>query len=700
MAVLGKIRQKTGLLIFLIALALILFLVQDAFQNGFFGSNANNIGTVNGTDIDAQEFMRKVAQVEKQNQNTTNTQAINSVWEQEVRNILLGEEIEKLGLGIADDQVINEIKKNPYFSQNPQFLNAAGQFDENKFKEFVKSIKNDPNQDRWLEWKNFENEVVTSSVQNMYYNMLKGGVYTTKAEGQFKYVAENRKVDFDYVTVPYTTINDDEVKVSDDEIIAFMKKTPKKFKSENTRSIEYVLFDNKPSDADEKDMEKAMNDVMFGKVEFNSKTNTNDTIAPFKDITNVAEYVNKNSDIKFDSTYVTKKDLPLEFQEQLFNLSTGEVFGPYANNGYQNVSKMVGRKSNASAKASHILIAYAGAPQASVTRTKDEAQALANELLAKAKANPDDFGKLALENSDDPGSKNNNGEYDNIAPGQMVPQFNDFVFNNAPGTIGLVETDYGFHVIKVMQKYDAVLLATVAKRVEPSEATIDANYSKAVKFEADAAGKDLAELAKTVNANVVPSTNFKVTDEYIAGLGAQRAIVLWAFNEDTEVGDVKRFEVPQGYVIAKMTTKNDTGLLSVDIARQSVGVTLMNEKKAVKIHEKMKGNSLEEVAKATGGSVIPATDVILANSAIPNVGQEPKVVGTAFNLASGKVSGLIDGNTGVFMIKAKAVKNETAAPNYNSQVAQENMQQQNSAQMRAYQALKEKANIEDNRGKM
>ena len=111
MAVLGKIRQKTGLLIFLIALALILFLVQDAFQNGFFGSNANNIGTVNGTDIDAQEFMRKVAQVEKQNQNTTNTQAINSVWEQEVRNILLGEEIEKLGLGIADDQVINEIKK-------------------------------------------------------------------------------------------------------------------------------------------------------------------------------------------------------------------------------------------------------------------------------------------------------------------------------------------------------------------------------------------------------------------------------------------------------------------------------------------------------------------------------------------------------------------------------------------------------------
>jgi peptidyl-prolyl cis-trans isomerase D len=699
MAVLGKIRQRSILLIGVIGFCLFAFVIGDVVQNGSFGINSNNIGSVNGTDIDAQQFMQKVAQLEQQNQNTTNAQAMNNVWEQEIRNIILGEQIEKAGLGIANDQLINEIKKNPYFSQNPQFLNEAGQFDENKFREFVKSIQNDPNQDRWNEWKNFENEVAKTSIQQLYYNLIKGGVYTTQAEGKFKYVADNRKVDFEYVTVPYNTINDDEVKVSDDEIIAYMKKYPKRYKSDNTRSIEYVLFENKPSEADEKEMQSAIDKVMFGTVEFNNKTNANDTIPAFKDVVNVAEYVNNNSDIKFDSTYLAKSELPLDYQEQLFNLSKGEVFGPYSFNGHQCVSKMLDRKPNASVKASHVLISYADASRSSSTRTKEEAQTLANEILAKAKANPADFGKLAEEFSDDPGSKTKGGEYDNIMPGQMVPQFNDFIFDNAVGTIGLVETDFGFHVIKVNDKYEAVLMATIAQKVEPSEATIDANYTKASKFEKAVSSKDFAETAKADNLTATPVANLKATDEYVGALGTQRPIVLWAFNEDTNVGDVKRFDVSQGFVVAKVTNKNETGLLAIDVARESVGSILRNEKKAVKIREKMKGETLEEVAKVTGGSVILASNVTIGTSVIPNIGRETKVVGTAFNLASGKTSDLIDGTTGVYKIRTKKVTDEPQIANFKTQTSQEMLQQQNAAQMRVYQALKDKADIEDNRVK-
>lgn len=701
MAVLGKIRQRSILLIGVIGFCLFAFVIGDVVQNGSFGINSNNVGSVNGTDIDAQQFMQKVAQLEQQNKNTTNAQAMNSIWEQEVRNIILGEQIEKTGLAIADDQLINEIKKNPYFSQNPQFLNEAGTFDENKFREFVKSIQNDPNQDRWNEWKNFENEIAKTSVQQMYYNLIKGGVYTTQAEGKFKYVGENRKVNFDYVTVPYSTINDDEVKVSDDEIIAYMKKHPKRYKSENTRSVEYVLFENKPSEADEKAMQKAMDKVMFGTVEFNNKTNSNDTIPAFKDVKEdrIAEYVNKNSDIKFDSTYLAKSELPLDYQEQLFNLSQGEVFGPYSFNGSQCVSRMLDRKANASVKASHILISYKDASRSSATRTKEEAQALANDLLAKVKANPSDFAKLAEENSDDPGSKTKGGEYDNIMPGQMVPQFNDFIFDNAVGTIGLVETDFGFHVIKVNAKYESVLLATIAQKVEPSEATIDANYTKASKFEATVSSKDFAETAKAENLTSNPATNLKATDEYLGSLGAQRQIVLWAFSGDTNVGDVKRFDVPQGFVVAKVTNKNETGLLSIDVARESVGSILRSEKKAVKIREKMKGATLEEVAKSTGGSVILASNVALGSALIPNIGRETKVVGTAFNLQSGKTSDLIDGSMGVYKIRTREIINEPAVNNYKTQTTQEMQQQQNAAQMRVYQALKDKADIEDNRVK-
>ena len=683
MAVLSKIRQRTGLLIIVIGFCLLAFLVGDAFQSGTFGSDANEIGSVNGTDIPTQEFLQKVAMAEKQGQGISNTQAFNSTWEQEVRSIILSEEFEKLGLKVGDEQFINVIKQNPNFAQNPQFLNAAGLFDENKFKEFLKSIKNAPNQEQWLQWKAFEGNIEKYTVEQMYNTMIKSGVYTTKAEGKLAYKLEADKVDFDYVMVPFSSINDDQVKVTDAEIIDFMKKSPKKYKSDNTTSIDFVLFENKPSKEDELAMSSKINEL---KTKFDS-------------VSNVGKFVNENSDIKFDSTYLAKKDLPLEFQEQLFNLPAGSVFGPYVHNGHQCLSRMISRKANATAKASHILLAYKGAPQSAATRTKEEAQALANSLLAQAKANPDGFGMLAMTNSDDPGSKNNGGEYDNITPGQMVPQFNDYVFNNPVGSIGVVETDFGFHVIKVSGKNDAVLMGTVAQKIQPSDATIDATYTKASQFESDALeNKDFAALAKKSGVEVVNANNIKAFDEYVQGLGSQREIVRWSFSSDTDINSVKRFETTQGFVIAKLKDKNETGLLPIELAKQSVEPLLKNKKKAELIKKKMNGNTLESVAKSSGASVLPATGVSLKTPVIPNIGSEPKVVGKAFNLASGKTSEIIEGNAGMYMIKGKSVIKAADLPSYTTYINQDRTQNQSYSVSKAYTALKDKAEIKDNRG--
>jgi peptidyl-prolyl cis-trans isomerase D len=682
MAVLSKIRQRSFFLIIIIALALFSFVLADVIQSGTFGTSANKVGSINGTDIEAQEFMQNVAMIEKQGQGTSTTQAMNNAWEQEVRKIILSEEFNKLGLKVGAEQLINVIKQNPNLAQNPQFLNAAGLFDENKFKEFLKGIKNAPDQTQWLQWKEFEKNIEKYAVEQMYNTMIKSGVYTTKAEGKFQHKLENEKVDFDYVTVAFSTVNDDQVKVTDAEIIDFMKKSPKKYKSDNTTSIDFVLVENKPSKEDEQAMLSTIGDV---KVKFDS-------------VANVGEFVNMNSDIKFDSTYVTKKDLPIDYQEELFNLPVGGVYGPYVFNGHQCVSRMVAKKSNASAKASHILIAYQGAPQSTATRTKEEAQALANNLLAQAKANPGNFGMLAMTNSDDPGSKNNGGEYDNITPGQMVPQFNDFVFNNAVGTMGVVETDYGFHVIRVMDKYNSVLLGTVALKIQPSDATVDLIYTKASKLEADATeNDDFAAVAKKANLEVVVASNLKGSDEYVQGIGSQREIVRWSFNKDTNIGDVRRFEVPQGFVIAKLKDKNETGLLPIEIAKQQVEPIIRNQKKAEIIKKKMNGNSLEEVAKASGATVQLATGVTLKSPIIPNIGNESKVVGKAFGLAAGKTSEVIEGSTGMFIIRTKAVTKATEIPSYESYITQDRTQNRSYAISMSYIALKEKAEIKDNR---
>ncbi len=699
MAVLSKIRQRSFFLIVIIALALFSFVLADVIKSGTFGSSANSVGSINGTDISAQEFMQQVAMMEKQGQGMSNTQAMNTAWEQKVRSIILGEEFEKLGLKIGSEQLINVIKQNPNFAQNQQFLNAAGQFDENKFKEYIKSLKNAPNQEQWLQWKDFEKNIETYAVEQMYNTMIKSAVITTKSEGKFAYQMEANKADFDYVTVAFSTINDDQVKVTDTEILEFMKKNPKKYKSDPTRSVDFILVESKPSKEDEAAMLESISGVLTGKVVYNEQTKKNDTIAGFRTVSNVGEFVNANSDIKFDSTYLAKKDLPVEFQEQLFNLPAGAVFGPYIHNGHQCLSRMIGRKANASAKASHILLAYKGAERSTATRTKEEAKKLANDLLAQAKANPGNFAMLAITNSDDQGSKNNGGEYDNIAPGQMTPKFNDFVFNNPVGTMGVVETEFGFHVMKVSGKNDAVLLGTIAQKIQASDATIDAAYTKASQLEASAlANSNFEAVAKKAGLVVTPATNIKAYDEFVQGLGSQREVVRWSFNKETELGAIKRFEVPQGFVVAKVKDVNDTKLLPLDVAKQSVEPILKNQKKAEIIKKKMKGSSLEAVSKASGASIAIAAAVSVKNPMITNIGMEPKVVGKAFGLAAGKTSEIIEGTSGMFMIRAKKVVKAPAISDYTTYINQEKSQNQSYASSQAYMAIKDKAEIKDNRG--
>jgi len=281
----------------------------------------------------------------------------------------------------------------------------------------------------------------------------------------------------------------------------------------------------------------------------------------------------------------------------------------------------------------------------------------------------------------------------------MVPTFNDFVFNNSVGSIGLVETDFGFHIIKISEKYDAVMLGTIVQKIEPSETTIDQIYTQASKFEADANEKGFEATANTNKSSIIPSNNIKAYDEYIQGLGSQREIIRWSHASENKVGSIKRFDIPQGYVIAVIKSKNETGIMSIESAKDIIIPILKNEKKANLIKNKMKGNTLEAVSKSSKASVLNAVEISAGSPFIINIGSEPKIVGTAFNLKPNSTSKLIEGNAGVYIIKTKKVTKATPVNNYNTFLAQERTQQTSSAQTRAYQALKDKADIKDNRAK-
>jgi peptidyl-prolyl cis-trans isomerase D len=692
MAVLSKIRQRSLLVILFVGFGLFAFIIGDLVHSNLFNQSSRNVGKVNGKEIAFEDFRIKVDAVEKSGQGMTAPQAVNRVWEQEVSIALLTAEFEKLGLGVGEKQIIEVLKQSQDIGQNPEFLNDAKQFDLAKFRAF---FKNNPQSAQLL--KDREKDATLNAKYQAYNSLIKSAIYTTTAEAKLKYELENNKVNFDFVSVLYSTIKDSDVKVSDEEIVAYMKKDEKKYKADENREIEFVTIEDKASPEDEAEVKNAINAALNGSIVFNQATGKNDTLPSFKTAINVAEYVNNNSDSPYDSTFVAKKDLPAEHAEKLFTLGVGEIYGPYLNNGSYAVSKLLARQAGATAKASHILLAYKGAMRAnpSVTRTKEEAAAKANEILAQVTANPGAFLMQAFQNSDD-SSKQQGGDLGYFSKGQMTPKFNDFVFGNPIGKIGLVETEFGYHIINVTDKQDAVRLATIVRKVQPSESTTDKAYTKAVKFEMDANSKAFEAVAKEAKLTVNPALKLKAMDESVGSLGNQRQIVKWAFDSKTNVDDVKRFEVLNvGNVIVKLKAKNLEGLLSLVEARPAIEPILKNKKKAALITAKMKGSSLEAIAKANATGVQTATDLTVENAVLPGAGQEQKVVGTAF-VAGSKLSAPIEGNSGVYVIKTKNVIKAPALAVYTDFVTKLN-QQNAQASGRVIGALKTDAKIEDNR---
>ncbi|MFL9843084.1 peptidylprolyl isomerase [Flavobacterium rhizosphaerae] len=698
MAVLSKIRERSLLLILVIGFCLLAFIVGDIIRNGGFGVT-KNVGSVNGEDIPSQEFLQKVQNMER-NQPGSGSMAFNSVWNQEVESILYKEKTDKAGLRAGREHVLDVYAQQ--FAGNPQFLNAFGKFDKAKFNTYLQEMKS-TNPEMYRAIESNRPAVEDYAKRQFYVALLQGGVYTTKAEAKAKYEMENDKVSFDYVYVPYTTVNDEEVKVSDDEIVAYMKKNEKKYKADATRNLEYVLIENKPSTADENEIRGNINSLLSPSVEYNESTGKNDTIPSFANVSDdkIGEYVREHSDMPYDTTYVTKEQLPVDYANEIFNLQKGQVYGPYTFNGYQMLTKMVGRKPNESTKVVHVLVAYKGALRAapSITRTKEEAKALADTYLNQTNSNPEAIKELAKTNSDDPGSAQNAGIYDVTPDGGWAEEFKDFAVKSPAGKTGVVETDFGYHVMRILEKNDAVQIATIAQKIQPSEKTVDDLFTKATKLEVDAAEgkKSFEELAKENGLTVVPVNGVTINDQNIQGLGAQRGIIRWAYDDETEEGAVKRFDVTNGHVIVKVKSINKEGLQPVDAVKLTILPILQNEKKAAIIKEKMKGESLEEVAKSTGSSVSSASSITMANPIIQGVGSEPKVVGTAFGLEDGKTSGLVDDTTGVFKVRKKSVEKAPELPNYTSYVSRMNSQNRGSVQPRLTKAMKEEADIEDNR---
>ena len=706
MAILGQIQRRSGVLIMIIALALFAFIVQGLIKNSssLGKGNVNTIAEVNGHKITRNEFQKRVALLQKQNPRLSNMQAMKSVWNQVINEAVLNNQYEDLGIKVGEDRIHELLVNDPAIKN--AFTNKQGIFDENALADYIDNLyKNKKsNPERFEQWKNYENSLLENEKKKIYLDLLKSAVNPTIEEGKWLYHFENDAVDFRYAAVPYNTIQDSLVNVSKDDILAYIKKHEDRYQTEENRSIEYVFIPLEPSKKDIEKLKEDLKNLVNDKEVFDENATDKKRIEKgFKNVEDAEAFANEHSDVKQQARYFFKNQLPKESANDLINLKKGEVFGPYNVNKNVYLTKVLDTKMIPdSAKAAHILIAYKGATRANpaVTRSKEEAKKKADSILRIVKRNPAKFADYAKKLSDGP-TKTKGGDLGWFTYGRMVPAFNEFIFNGRNGKIGLVETPFGYHVIKINKltaPEKAVKIVSIIRNVEPSRETENETFAKAAQFASEALEtKDFKALAKEKGYEAKPVMKIGRYEDNLPGIGQNREIVRWLYNKDRNIGDVTKFDTDKGHIIVYVSGIQEKGLMSSEEASPLVKSKILKEKKAALIREKFKGNTLDEMAKSAKARIGKAKGVTLKNPMIPGFGKEPKVVAKAFVLEPKQVSKPIDGNKAVYVIETIKVNIAPDVKNYIPYAEKLKKERLKALDKDVVKALKDKADIDDNR---
>lgn len=702
MAVLNKIRQQSVFLIVIIALALFSFVFMDVIDSGGFTSNKeqNTIATVNGNDISRTEFVTKVENaLRNMGSNATSLQAANAVWNSELRSTLLKEQFEKLGLQISDEQLQNALAEN--LAGNPTFTNEAGVFDNFKLQEYLADVKaNAP--EMYNQFVQFENSVSQNAKEQTYYTLITAGLNPINYEGKQEYKLENDKVDIEFIQIPYSNISDDDIEVTESDINDYIKRNAQRYQAEAAVDIQYTLFEEAPTSTDEAQIEEEITALLEPKYEYNAITKQNDTVPGFAEVTDYVTYLSQHSDSPYNDRWYFKNQLPQSIADTLYAMNVGEVYGPYKTEQQFNLVKVVAQRQLAdSVQAKHILISWEGLQTAGeVSRTKEQAKTLADSLLNVIQRDATKFEELAGQFSNDPSVAQNNGDLGYLPPQATVEEFDNFIFNNSTGDKAVVETDFGFHIISIEDQKNiqkAIKVAFITKKIEPSEETLNQTFTNATRFESNALKTDFMAASKEAMVDVRPVNKIGELEENIPGIGNNREIVNWAFEKETKVGDVKRFNVNSGYAVVQLTAKTKKGLMTASDATAQVTPLVKKEKKAKQLMASINETTLEEIASAHNTTVKRANALNRKSPVIPDAGTEPKVVGAAFGLDQGETSGLIEGRNGVYKVRVLSKTEAADVQNYSAYVTQLKNRRTAGLTTGVFNALKKKADIDDRR---
>ncbi|MCB0480959.1 MAG: peptidylprolyl isomerase [Flavobacteriales bacterium] len=701
MAVIGKIRNRSGLLIGVIGVAMVLFVAGDLLNSngGSFNQVDTEVGEINGLKISYEAFESKVAEaINGQNVTADQMEQVRArAWNQLLQENITFKEYEKLGITVVSEELFDQIKNNPrnpiltqYFT-NPQtgaiyeqFQDpATGTLSSQSVMYYIKSILNSEQKESWLP---VEKALRQEAMTSKYNALLKAALGASMAEGRTHFMEENTRLTFSYLSYPFSEVSDEEIVIQDADLKSYYNKhkNEKEFQQEETmRGAKVVLFTVAPTEDDYNDARNQAEGLIG---EFNRTEN--DTI-----------FVLQNADSP-DNGFRTigRYELPYELDSLLFTAPVDTVVGPFEfENGF-NIAKKLGVKQvSDSVKARHILLSLK--PESDTAAVKARIDSVKNALSKGAS-----FASLAEALSEDLGSARTGGDLDWFTQGVMVPPFNDACFNGKKGDMPIVMSQFGYHLIEILDKTkekEKMEIALVNRRIEPSNATFDMIYNKASEFSISNSTMEAfdAAISESRELNVREFSYIKEADKTLGEIESPRAIIRWVY--ENEIGSVSEpFEAGNQFVVAMVTSIKNKGVLPLEEVELIVEEKVKKEKKSEFILGKIAGaTDLPTAGSNTGKNIQNVTDLNFVSPSIPAIGPELKVLGTAFGMQVGQTSKPIVGENGVYMIKVDQVtpgEGDAAVDLFKDQFSREIGSR---VDYEVFEALKKKANVVDNRSK-
>lgn len=719
MAIIGKIRDKSWLILIIVGGALVAFILGD-YQKGSTGTESKyGYGTVYGEKVDIEAFNDAVAIADENSRRTAQQQQQApqpvdkaAVWTSFIDNLLLEREYNELGLSVSDDEFDAYLYGREGFDVIPELAqgftdSVTGMFNEKMLQARIEEMESSDDPAVQKQWSDSKDYYINRRKQEKYFAILNQGIYVTDLEAKNEYVSQKEIKSVSYVMQRFNSIKDTEFDVSDDKLKAYFEANKDDKKYENKTSSREVKFFDITIEASKEDVKEF--DAKLVELKDGLANTTNDSL-----------YVIQNSDVRFFSSVVTFKSdkdekarngmtYPAYLDTVIKAASIGDVVGPYEDNGSMKIAKVLGFNGNL-LSARHILIGAQRADADAVAKAKAKLDSILPLI------NQGNFEEYVTKFSDDPGSKNTGGKYEDFMDYEMVPEFSKFATEEPIGKIGYVQTDFGFHIMETLDRKSAKepVLAIIQKTLKPSLNTIDTKeqevYDLLYKLDDKlSAKKDAAakvEMFDTIVSQagyVSRPINIQENSPKIYGFTSKFAedkILQLAFDEDAKVGDLVSSPIKdkERYVIAVLSSVKNKGEAKFEDVKLAVQKDYIQAEKAKRLSAKMMDTkSLSALAEKLSGAVQKA-EVTFGNPQITGAGYEPEIVGAIFSgLKDGEITLPIIGKNGVYVAQVEKTVKAPEAANYLVEKNQLLSTTRNNVQGASRKALVKQAEVVDNR---